>query len=59
MLITMDSGLVKQQSLAGRDMIVIVLRAASNRLSDTRPLMADVVVALEIAEPGTIVSIPK
>jgi predicted nuclease of predicted toxin-antitoxin system len=58
-LITMDIGLVNQQNLAGRNVIVILLRAKSNRLSDTRPLMPDVVVALEIAQPGTITSIPK
>jgi len=58
-LITMDSGLVNQQNLAGRNVIVILLRANSNRLSDTRPLMPDVVVALESAQPGTITSIPK
>jgi hypothetical protein len=55
----MDSGLVNQQNLARRNVIVILLRAKSNRLSDTRPLMPDVVVALEIAQPGTITSIPK
>jgi predicted nuclease of predicted toxin-antitoxin system len=58
-LITMDSGLVNQQNLVGRNVIVILLRAKSNRLSDTRPLMHDVIVALEIAQPGTIVSIPR
>lgn len=57
-LITMDSALVKQQNLAGRNVIVIVLHAKSNRLSDTRPLMPGVVAALEIAQPGALISIP-
>jgi hypothetical protein len=58
-LITMDSGLVTQQNLAGRNVIVVILRAASNRLGDTRSLMPDVAAALEKAEPGAIVSIPE
>lgn len=58
-LITMDSGMIHQQKMAGRNLIVVLLRASSNRLVDTRPLMSDVAAALENAQPGAIVSIPK
>jgi predicted nuclease of predicted toxin-antitoxin system len=38
-LITMDSNMVHQQNLAKYPIAVVALRAASNRLADTRPLM--------------------
>jgi predicted nuclease of predicted toxin-antitoxin system len=38
-MITMDDNLVNQQVLAKYDIAVIVLRAVSNRLEDTSPLM--------------------
>ena len=38
-LITMDSNMVHQQNLGKHPIAVIALRAASNRLADTRPLM--------------------
>jgi hypothetical protein len=38
-LITMDRNMVHQQNLAKYPIAVVALRAASNRLADTRPLM--------------------
>ena len=58
-LITMDFGLGQVQSIAGRNLVLILLRARSNRLADTRPLMHAVVEALENAQPGTLISIPR
>ena|SRR5450631_1173851 len=53
-LMTMDSNMVYQQDLPVQSIAVIVLRAASNRLADTRPLMAKVVQALPNVRKGTL-----
>jgi len=58
-LITMDSGLGQLQNIAGRNLVLILLRARSNRLADTRPLMHGVNEALENAQSGTLTSIPQ
>lgn len=41
-LLTMDSGMVHEQNLAELPLAVIALRAFTNRLDDTRPLMPKV-----------------
>jgi hypothetical protein len=51
-LITMDSNLVHQQDLSAHAIAVIVLRARSNRLDDTRLLMPAVLLALPRAPKG-------
>jgi predicted nuclease of predicted toxin-antitoxin system len=51
-LVTMDSNMVHQQDLAVHAIAVIVLRACSNRLEDTRPLMPAVLQALPHAAKG-------
>lgn len=58
-LITMDSGLGQVQNIAGRNFVLILLRARSNRLADTRPLMQGVAEALGNAQSGTLISIPQ
>ena len=57
-LLTMDSNMVHQQDLSAHAIALIVLRAPSNRLQDTRPLMAAVLQALPHAPKGklTIIS---
>jgi predicted nuclease of predicted toxin-antitoxin system len=57
-LVTMDSNMVHQQNLANFRIAVIALRARSNRLADTRPLMPKVLAVLAAVQPGmlTIVS---
>jgi hypothetical protein len=44
--VTIDGNLQWQQSLKGRDIIVIVIRASSNRLEDMIPLAPKVVEAI-------------
>lgn len=56
-LITMDSSLPKQQNLSKLRIAVVGLRARSNRLADTRPLMPKVRAALPGIRPGKIVVI--
>jgi hypothetical protein len=53
-LITMDGSLPKQQNLARHKIAVIGLRASSNRLADTRPLMPKVLTALSKLQAGKI-----
>jgi predicted nuclease of predicted toxin-antitoxin system len=53
-LITMDSNMRHQQNLQKFQIAIIVLQAPSNRLADTRPLMARVLTVLPTAKPGTI-----
>ena len=57
-LITMDSNLPHQQDLGKFKIAVVALRAPSNRLADTRPLMPKVLKALQSIRPGTLTVIP-
>lgn len=58
-LITMDGSIPHQQDLTGHNLIIIGLRAASNRLADTAPLMPDVLDLLPNAEPGRMHVLPS
>jgi len=53
-LVTMDSNMVHQQNLPIQSIAVIVLRAPSNRLADTQPLMSKVMQALQNLRKGTL-----
>jgi predicted nuclease of predicted toxin-antitoxin system len=53
-LITMDEGLAHQRNLAKHKIAVLVLHARSNRLADTRPLMAKVLALLGTITPGNV-----
>ena len=53
-LITMDGSMPHQQNLARFKIAVIALKAPSNRLADTRPLMPKVLGAITTAQPGTV-----
>lgn len=53
-LMTMDSNMVYQQDLPTQSIAVIVLRAPSNRLADTKPLMSKVALALLNLQKGTL-----
>ena len=57
-LVTMDSNMVHQQNLARFAIAVIALRARSNRLDDTRPLMKELLALLPNSKPGTVTFIP-
>lgn len=50
--ITMDGNLPHQQQLQKYNIAVIALRAPSNRLADTKPLMSDVLKILPNIQPG-------
>jgi predicted nuclease of predicted toxin-antitoxin system len=57
-LVTMDSNMVHQQSIGQYTIAVVALRAQSNRLADTRPLMPALVAALPRVKPGTVTFLP-
>jgi hypothetical protein len=57
MLLTMDGNMFHQQDIAVHRIAVIALRAASNRLADTAPLMPLVIERLPLAIPGTLLFI--
>ena len=48
----MDKGIYHQQNLAGLTLIIVALRAKTNRLADTCPLMPALMTLLESAQPG-------
>ena len=56
-LITMDNPMVSQQNLSKLKIAVAVLRAPSNRLADTSPLMPQVLALLPRLKPGKVTRI--
>lgn len=53
-LITMDSSMVREQNLARIRIAIGTLRAPSNRLADTSPLMPKVLALLPTLKPGKV-----
>jgi predicted nuclease of predicted toxin-antitoxin system len=53
-LITMDSSMVREQNLARIRIAIVALRAPSNRLADTSPLMPKVLALLPTLKPGKV-----
>ena len=53
-LITMDSGMSHQQNLSLHAIAIIALKAQSNRLIDTKPLMPKVLALLANIGPHTV-----
>jgi hypothetical protein len=52
--VTVDRNLSFQQNLPAFSIAVIVLRAKTNRLSDLRPLVPDMLAAIPTAKPGAV-----
>jgi hypothetical protein len=52
--VTVDRNLAFQQNLEGLSIAVIVLRAHTNRLADLKPLVPDLMAAIEKAPPATV-----
>ena len=57
-LITMDTNMVHQQNVAKYPIAGVALRAPSNRLGDTRPLMPPLLVLLPDIMSGTVTFLP-
>ena len=58
-LVTMDGNMVHQQKIARQTLAVVALHAPTNRLEDTRPLMAQLLLLLSSLRPGTLTFIPS
>ena len=58
-LITMDSNMMHQQNLGKYAIAVLALRAQSNRLGDTHPLMPALLAVLRHIKPGTVTFVPE
>jgi hypothetical protein len=56
-LITVDQNMPSQQSLRGRSISLLVVRARTTNLDDLLVLMPEVLRALEILGPGQVVRI--
>lgn len=56
-LLTIDGSLSSQQNLAAVRLAIIGLRASSNRLDDTSPLMPSVLALLPTLQPGQAVAV--
>jgi len=56
-LITVDQNMPHQQSLRGRSIALVVVRARTTNLDDLLVLLPDVLTALEILKPGEAVLI--
>ena len=57
LLITVDQNMPDQQTLRGRSMSLLVLRARTTNLDDLLVLLPDVLKVLEILRPGEVVRI--
>ena len=57
-LVTMDSNMVHQQNIGRYAIAMIALRAKSNRLDDTRPLMKQLLALLPQSKAGKVTFIP-
>src|SRR5437867_12891694 len=57
--VTMDSNMVHQQNIGQYAIAVVALRAASNRLANTRPLMPALLALLQQIQPGTVTFLPE
>src|SRR5207248_486751 len=58
-LVTMDSNMVHQQDVGRYAIALVALRARSNRLADTRPLMPALLALLPQIQPGTVIFLPS
>ncbi len=56
-LLTMDGSMTSQQNLSTIRLAVIALRAVSNRLEDTSPLMLEVLALLPALQPGQVIEV--
>jgi predicted nuclease of predicted toxin-antitoxin system len=58
-LVTMDSNMVHQQDIGRHAIAVVALRARSNRLADTRPLIPALLGLLPQVKRGTVTFLPS
>lgn len=59
LFVTMDGNMVHQQNVAVHPIAIIALRAPSNRLEDTRPLVPTLLASFPQIKQGTVTFIPQ
>jgi hypothetical protein len=52
--LTVDRNLAFQQNIGAMPIAVVILRARSNRLSDLRPLIPNLIAAISSCKPATV-----
>jgi hypothetical protein len=57
-LLTVDKGFRYQQTLSGRPIAVVLMRARDNRLTTLRALVPDVLAFLPTVQPGQLYEVP-
>ncbi len=58
-LVTMDRGTLHQQNLEGiEELVILLLEAPSNRLTDLAPLVPEAMEVLSRAKPGDVLRVP-
>jgi len=56
-LITIDKNIRHQQNITGRNIAILIIRAASNDLDDIRPHIPQALAALKTIKPGQILEV--
>jgi predicted nuclease of predicted toxin-antitoxin system len=57
-LLTVDHGISRQQTIVGRKLSIILIRSRTNQMEDLLPLAPAVIRVLEFIQPGQSVLIP-
>ena len=57
-LLTVDHGIPRQQTMLGRKLSIILIRSRTNQLEDLLSLAPAIIKALELIQPGQSVLIP-
>ena len=56
-LITIDKNIRFQQNITGRNISILIIRAASNDLDDIRPHLPQALTALKTIKPGQVLEV--
>ena len=57
-LLTVDHGIPRQQTMAGRSLAIILIRSRTNQMEDLLPLAPAIITVLESIQSGQIVVVP-
>jgi hypothetical protein len=57
-LLTVDQGIPRQQTMVGRKLAIILIRSRTNQMEDLLPLAPAIIKVLEFIQPGQSVLIP-
>jgi len=57
-IITVDQNIPFQQSLKTRKIVILILSAPTNRLSDLRKIIPAALTALAASQPGEVIKLP-